>query len=74
MLKAMHGVDAFVAPIEPLAKDRAQAPLGEIVDEPVLLGERNETRRLDRPELRIVPAHQRLDAGSGPRRASDTLG
>ena len=55
------GVEALVAPVEPLPQDRPQAPLGELVDQAVLLGQRNEARRLDRPELRIVPADQRLD-------------
>ena len=50
-----------VAPVEPLAQDRPKAPLGEVVDQPMVLGQRNEARRLDRPELGIVPADQRLD-------------
>ena len=60
MLKAMQ-VSSPSLPFEPLAKDLAQAPLGELVDQAMFFGERHEERRLDRPELRIVPADQRLD-------------
>ena len=62
MLKAMQRVEALLAPVEPLPEDRPQAPLGEVVDQPVVFGQRNEARRLDRAELGIVPADQRLDA------------
>ena len=51
---------------EPLAQGRPQAPLGQLVDQAVLFGQRHEARRGDRAELRVVPADQRLD----PRQAA----
>ena len=74
MLKAMLVSMPSLAPVEPLAKDRPQAPLGEIVDQAVLLGERHEPRRLDRPEFGIVPADQRLDPRQARRREAPTFG
>ena len=54
-------VDPLVAPVEPLPENRPKAPLSEVVDEPVFLGERHEPRRLDAAQFRILPADQRLD-------------
>ncbi len=54
-------IDALVAPVEPLPQHRAQPPQGQLVDQPVALGQRHEARRLDRAELGIIPADQRLD-------------
>ncbi len=57
------GVDTFFPPVEPLAQDRPEAPLGQLVDEPMLFGQRDETGRFHRPQVRVVPSDQRLDAG-----------
>src|SRR5205085_8195958 len=48
-------------PVEPLLQDCAQSPLGKLVDQPVLLGEGYEVRRLYVAELSVLPANQRLD-------------
>ena len=61
MLKAMQVSMPRVAPLQPLAKRRGQAPLGQLVDQPVALGQRHEARRRHRPSFGIVPPHQRLD-------------
>src|SRR6185312_6894006 len=54
-------VEAIFAPVEPLPQYGPQAPQGKLVDEAMFFGERDEHRRLDRPELRIVPPDQRFD-------------
>src|SRR5689334_21692254 len=59
-------VDPFLAPIEPLPKDRAQAPMSEVVDQAVFFGQRNEPRGFHRSKLGIVPADQRFDPGEAP--------
>ena len=62
MLKARQVSSPCVAPFEPLAQRRAQPPLGQLVDQAVLLGQRDEARRRNGAELGVVPADQRLDA------------
>ena len=68
------GVDAFVAPVEPLLEDRPEAPLGEVVDQPMLFGQRNEARR--REPGRCSGSSQRTRASTrvSPPSRSDTLG
>ena len=45
-----------------LAAGGFQDPEAEIVDQPGLLGERDELLRRHQPPFRVMPAHQRLDA------------
>jgi hypothetical protein len=49
-----------------LAKRSAERPFGKFVDEPDLLGERDELGRLDRSENRMLPTSERLHPGDGP--------
>src|SRR4028118_1997505 len=63
MLKAQRrdierdaGVDALAAPYEPLPQGCPKAPLGELLDQPVLLRQRHEARGRNEAELGIVPA------------------
>src|SRR5205085_8978962 len=56
-------VDTLVAPVEPLAQDGPQTPLGELVDESMLFGQRDEAGRGNRRQLRVVTGNQRFDQG-----------
>jgi hypothetical protein len=55
------GVEALVAPADPLAEDGSEAPLRQLVDEAVPLGERDKQRRLDGSKIRVIPADERFD-------------
>ena len=55
-------VERLVAvPVGSLAAGGPQHPFGERPDQPRLFGKRHEAARAQHPQVRMVPAHQRLD-------------
>src|SRR3954454_23958699 len=54
---------ALVAPRARLAAGLLEYPAADGGDQPRLLGERDELLRPDQPARRVLPAHERLDAG-----------
>src|SRR5881628_2835519 len=60
-IESNAGVERLLLPFEPLAQDLPQAPLGEVVDQAMFFSQRNEIRRFDRSQFRVVPANQSLD-------------
>ena len=61
-----HRGQAGVEPGADLPAGLAQHPLADRHDEAALLRDRNELRRQNKPERRVIPADQNLAAGHGP--------
>jgi hypothetical protein len=57
-----RGLEPEVLPHARLAADRLEDPLADTVDQPGVLGQRDELGGGDHPALGVVPAHERLDA------------
>ena len=64
-------IESGLAPLRHLPAGLADRPQADLLDQAALFGQRDEFRRRDLAEHRIVPARQRLDAVDGAVDGSD---